>query len=78
VSRPIPPQLLKLCDEVRSVDDSLGQRSDHEGCDQGPTFQLWETCSKKHFARVCDFQIAEHRRAIRVWNQLRKLNDQSP
>lgn len=67
-------KLLDICEEVRRVDDALGQRSDYEGSDEGPTYLVFTTSSKRHFSKICDEQIKNHAAGISVWLELQHLH----
>ena len=68
-------ELLKLCKEVNRVDDSIGQRSDHEGDEDGPTYQVFMS-NPDHYSEICDAMMAYHRKGERAWRKLQKLHRQ--
>lgn len=74
---PKPPtekELLKLCEEVRRCDDTLGKTSDHEGQQDGPTYRLWGA-GRESFRNHAEAIISWHQHAITVWKRLLRLND---
>lgn len=64
----------KLFHEVQANDDRLGQYSDHEGTEGGPTFYLW-TQGYGKFRAHCLRSIRDHETAISTMKKLQKLNE---
>jgi len=64
---------LVIAEAIRKIDDKLGQFSDHEGNEDGPTYHLWQL-GKRRFAARCDEAIELHQRAIRLWKDARLIN----
>ncbi len=73
-SRAIRGWALKLCAEINKLDDVLGQYSDYEGDEDGPTFKLWED-GYWAFKRRCAKARAEHAAAISAWKRFEKFNE---
>lgn len=65
--------LLHICRQINRVDDRLGQRSDYEGQEDGPTYHLFNDCTRSKFNDICDAQIEAHSEAIRLWWKLKQL-----
>jgi hypothetical protein len=71
---PIQKMAVRYFREVQANDDRLGQYSDHEGNEDGPSFFLWTqgyTTFKKH----CERSIRDHEKAIETMKKLQKLNE---
>ena len=68
-------RILKLCNEVRELDDSLGRFSDHEGSTNGPT---WQAFKDGYLARRALEAIQLHRHAVFLWGQLYNLARHKP
>jgi hypothetical protein len=49
--------------EVQANDDRLGRYSDHEGDNDGPTYQIWQA-GYKTFKAHCQRAIHDHETAI--------------
>jgi len=68
-------RVLKLCTEIQKTDDALGQFSDYEGEDNGPT---WDAYKNGYLARRALEAIQLHRKAIAIWGQLYNLARHKP
>lgn len=68
------PTLLDLCRQIQMVDDRLGQYSDYEGDENGPTHHLFAN-GYKSFSSACDRAIKDHSDAIVAWKRLKKFNE---
>lgn len=66
--------VLKLCAQKRDNDDALGQCSDHEGDDEGPTFYIWQNVVGKEYEEHLLNQIALHQKNIKLLRKLIRLN----
>lgn len=64
---------LQLCKEMATSDDRLGQYSDYEGDEHGPTFYLWNQ-EIEVFDRQCAAAIKQHAIAMAIWKKFGKLN----
>ncbi len=69
--------MLRLCNKIQEVDDQLGRFSDHEGNMDGPSWWSWRR-GKKGFENYCEKALMLHRRALRIWQQAKKLNETRP
>ncbi len=65
--------LMRLCREVNRVDDGIGARSDHEGQEDGPTYQVFTEVESERYEDISEAMIEFHRDGMRVWRELRKL-----
>jgi len=68
-------RVLKLCTEIQKIDDALGQFSDYEGQEDGPT---WHAFKDGYLARRALEAIQLHRDAISVWGKLYNLARHKP
>lgn len=66
-------KLMLLCREVNRVDDRIGQRSDHEGDENGPTYQVFTEATPDRYDDIADAMIELHRDGIRAWRKLQRL-----
>ena len=70
----IEQRLVSLCHAVNEVDDKLGQRSDHDGPPEGPSYRLFrEYPGIRKYLHICDMQIKNHQEAASLWAELRAL-----
>ena len=65
--------LMRLCREVNRIDDAIGQRSDHEGDENGPTYQVFVDCEAKRYEDIAAAMIEHHQRGMALWRRLAKL-----
>lgn len=63
-------RVMRLCREMQKNDDRLGRFSDHEGTEDGPT---WQAFKEGYLARRALEAIQLHRNAIALWGQLYNL-----
>lgn len=73
IAAPTPAEVLAMCESIRECDDMLGQASDHEGDEAGPTFHMWGL-GQQRFADHADALIEWHRRAIYRLTKAKRLN----
>ena len=65
---------LVIAEAIRVIDDKLGQFSDYEGNENGPTWYMW-TRGVDKFELRCNQAIELHQRAIKIWEDARLIND---
>lgn len=66
-------KLMVLCREVNRIDDRIGQRSDHEGDESGPTYQVFIETIPDHYEDIAEVMIELHREGIKAWRKLSAL-----